>query len=285
VNKVPTRHAVALTLLLLLCLPALGAQRQPEPQETTVGIPVEPPVETDVETGFETGVGNVAETVMDGVYSEMQATRGEASYTAFCSGCHGDALEGVSAPALTGDRFIERWREAMLDTLYGFITERMPPGRGRDGDPISDNEYVDILTYILKVNAYPAGGDELAADRVGRVMLVGQDGPQPVPDGSLIVAVGCLARDPDGRWLLVNTPEPARTRTPTTSTRAELDAFRQRELGTLTFRLADLAAVPDFIPDDHIGHKMQAKGYLVRQPNAERIGLSAMEMVDSTCGG
>jgi len=43
-------------------------------------------------------------------------------------------------------------------------------------------------------------------------------------------------------------------------------------LGTLIFRLADLDAVPDFAPDSHKGHKMQAKGYLVRQPGAERIG-------------
>jgi hypothetical protein len=26
------------------------------------------------------------------------------------------------------------------------------------------------------------------------------------------------------------------------------------------------------------------KGYLTRQPNAERIGLTAIDMVDSTCG-
>jgi hypothetical protein len=30
---------------------------------------------------------------------------------------------------------------------------------------------------------------------------------------------------------------------------------------------------------------MQAKGYLVRQPNAERISLSSMEMLDANCGG
>jgi hypothetical protein len=28
---------------------------------------------------------------------------------------------------------------------------------------------------------------------------------------------------------------------------------------------------------------MQAKGFLVRQPNAERINLSSIDMLDSTC--
>ena len=61
-------------------------------------------------------------TVLDGVYSDAQATRGKASYSAVCLGCHDAALEGVSAPQLTGDRFIERRREAMLDTFYNFIS-------------------------------------------------------------------------------------------------------------------------------------------------------------------
>ena len=36
--------------------------------------------------------------------TDAEAVRGRASYKAVCSGCHGNALEGVSAPGLTGDR-------------------------------------------------------------------------------------------------------------------------------------------------------------------------------------
>jgi mono/diheme cytochrome c family protein len=77
-----------------------------------------------------------ARTVLDGVYPDGQAMRGKVLYTSTCGGCHGDALEGVSAPELTGDRFIECWREAMLDVIYDFIRERMPPPprRGRRPD-------------------------------------------------------------------------------------------------------------------------------------------------------
>src|SRR5262249_12634641 len=60
-------------------------------------------------------------TVLAGVYSEAQAARGHDFYTAVCSSCHGAALEGISAPPLKDDRFIERWREGMLDSLYDFI--------------------------------------------------------------------------------------------------------------------------------------------------------------------
>ena len=223
-------------------------------------------------------------TVLDGVYSDAQATRGQAFYTAVCSVCHGDALEGVSAPQLTGNRFIERWREGTLDGIYSFIRERMPLGRGPNAKPIPDADYLDILTYILNVNGYRTGPSELTPDLLGSVMLVGKNGPQPVPDGALVITVGCLSQARDGVWVLFSATEPARTRTSTTSTPAELRTSSQKSLGTLIFRLADLEAVPDFAPDAHKGHKMQAKGYLVRQPRAERISLSSMEMLDSTCG-
>ena len=223
-------------------------------------------------------------TVLDGVYSDTQATRGKDFYTTVCSACHGNALEGVSAPALAGTRFIERWREGMLDSFYDFVRERMPFGRPANAKPIPDSQYLDIVTYILKVNGYPNGPSELTPNLLGSVMLVGRNGPQPVPDGALVSTVGCLSQMNDDVWILSTATEPVRTRTETTSTPEELTASSQRSLGTLTFRLTDLEAIPDFVPDAHKGHKMQAKGYLVRQPNAERISLSSMDMLDSKCG-
>jgi len=222
-------------------------------------------------------------TVLDGVYSETQGTRGQTLYTALCGACHGNALEGVSAPALADNRFIEKWREGSLDNIYNFIRQRMPLGRSPNASRISDGDYLDILTYILQVNGYRSGPSDLATDSLKDVMLVGKNGPRPVPDGALVVTVGCLSQSPNGVWILSSATDPVRTRTEITSTPAELKTSGQKGLGTLTFRLTDIDAVPDFTPEEHQGHKMQAKGYLVRQPNAERIGLSSIQMVDSTC--
>lgn len=221
-------------------------------------------------------------TVLDGTYSDAQAARGKTAYTTHCAACHGDALEGVSAPPLTGSRFLERWREGTLDGIYGFIRERMPFGKAPGSTRISDGEYLDIVTYLLKLNGYPAGPSDLTLDRAGKIMLVGKNGPQPVPDGSLVVAIGCLSQR-DGNWILSNAAEPARTRSES-ATATELKSSSEKPLGTLTFRLADLDAVPDFAPAAHEGHKMHAKGYLVRQTNAERIHLSSIEMLSAACG-
>src|SRR5262249_16954512 len=218
-------------------------------------------------------------TVLDGVYSNAQAERGHGFYTTYCSACHGNSLEGVSAPPLTGTRFLERWREGALDPLYEFIRQRMPFGRPANAKPIPDGEYLDILTYILKVNGYRAGESELARNLLANVVLVGMNGRQPVPDGAHVVTVGCLIQIGDSGWALSKATEPARTPEENTPTSSPF----KKELGTLTFRLADLEAVPDFSPSIHQGHKIQAKGFLVRQPNAERISLTAMEMLDPSC--
>src|SRR5438046_982450 len=122
------KAAATSLILLVLCIPAIQAQSQ-----------------------------NPGKTVLDGVYSEAQVTRGQASYTATCSVCHGKALEGISAPELTGNRFIERWREGTLDGIYNFIRERMPLGRAANAKPIPDGDYFDILAYILKANGYRSG--------------------------------------------------------------------------------------------------------------------------------
>ena len=223
-------------------------------------------------------------TVLDGVFSEAQAKRGEAAYAANCGVCHGADLEGISAPELKGTHFLERWREDMLDTIYNYIKDNMPQGRAPDAPRIPDTDYLDILTHILSVNGYRAGASDLTGDLLEKVMLVGKNGPQRVPDGSLVVTVGCLSQARDGVWILFSATEPVRARRSTTSTPAELNASSQKRPRSLIFRLADLEAVPDFVPDSHKGHKVQAKGYLTRQPGAERISLSSMTMLDSMCG-
>src|SRR5689334_3932227 len=91
-------------------------------------------------------------TILDGVYTTEQAARGEAAYNANCAKCHeGECPEGspLGAPL-----FIERWREENLAFLFTFMKTRMPAkAEGSLADPV----YLDILTFLLKKNEYPAG--------------------------------------------------------------------------------------------------------------------------------
>src|SRR5262249_8038768 len=128
-----------------------------------------------------------ASTVLDGVYTTAQATKGEAEFQDKCAKCHeGDDAGG---PMLTGRAFVDRWREDNVDVLYEFIRTRMPAdSRGS----LSDEAYLNILTYLLESNGFAAGNAELRGDMLPRIRLVGKDGPKPLPNNTLIRAVGCL---------------------------------------------------------------------------------------------
>ena len=96
----------------------------------------------------------------DRLYSEKQAARGEETYQQFCSACHGARLQGTPAAPLTGEAFRGRWEDGKhtLDDLYYIIRSLMPnnaPGS------LSKSQYADVVAFILKVNNYPAGEEEL----------------------------------------------------------------------------------------------------------------------------
>ena len=183
-------------------------------------------------------------TVLDGVYNQEQMERGQVAYEATCSGCHALNLVGGRNSALKGDLFLDKWREFNLDLLYGFISGAMPPRQNENAVVLPDQEYLDILTYIVSGNGAPAGEDELTMDELAEVRFVGPDGPQPLPLGALVSVVGCLERSPDNDWVLTNGSQPIRSQTlPFDTTTDELMDAESIPLGTETFGLRDMAFV------------------------------------------
>jgi mono/diheme cytochrome c family protein len=101
-------------------------------------------------------------TVEDGVYSDAQASRGQVLYAQRCAACHGPALAGASAPALTGDAFTNRFRAEPLSALFIQIRYAMPPGTAGEAKPTPE-QAADLVAHILKSNRFPAGKDDFAA--------------------------------------------------------------------------------------------------------------------------
>ena len=220
-----------------------------------------------------------ARTVLDGVYTEAQAKRGEAQYGMNCAKCHEGA--DVDGPPLTGDPFIDRWREDSLATLYNFIRTQMPrdtPGK------LTEPAYRDILSFLLAANEFPAGSAELTTSSLGGVELVGKDGPKPLPTNALVMVAGCLAPGEKDTWKLTNATRPARTRTADATTPEELKNSASRPLADQEFALQDLAGWrPGFAPATYRGHKVQVKGVLIRQANQNRIHVTSFESVAEKC--
>ncbi|MBU3078599.1 c-type cytochrome [Sphingomonas quercus] len=113
-------------------------------------------------------------TVWDGAYSEAQAKRGEAQYTAHCASCHGDNLAGADvAPPLAGGGFLSNWSGQSAGDLFTRIKTTMPqdnPGS------LGSAAVADVEAYILSKNGFPAGSTELPRD----ASLLGQT--KIVPD-------------------------------------------------------------------------------------------------------
>lgn len=101
-------------------------------------------------------------TVWDKVYTDEQATRGEAAYANTCAACHGEALIGGNAPPLKGDEFAFLWGDKSLGELFERMKTLMPP---EAPDSLSKETYRDIAAFVLKANHYPAGEKELPADQ------------------------------------------------------------------------------------------------------------------------
>jgi S-disulfanyl-L-cysteine oxidoreductase SoxD len=101
-------------------------------------------------------------TVQDGVFSDAQATRGQALYARRCAGCHGPALAGASGPSLSGDLFTNKFRMEPLSALFIQIRYAMPPGDEASAR-LADDESADLVAHILKTNGFPAGKTDFAA--------------------------------------------------------------------------------------------------------------------------
>jgi alcohol dehydrogenase (cytochrome c) len=94
-----------------------------------------------------------------GLYTEAQAARGQTLYASHCAKCHGQQLEGGSAAALAGSRFLAKWATGKtLDDLFYITRTQMPYGAaGR----LTQQQYLDIIAYQLRVLGYSAGANEL----------------------------------------------------------------------------------------------------------------------------
>ena len=217
--------------------------------------------------------------VWSGVFTAAQSSRGEAVFGAKCAKCHEGA--DVDGPPLTGDPFIDRWREDTLDSLYGFIKDQMPrdtPGK------LEPKQYVDVLTYLLSENHIPPGGQELTVENIPFTLLIGVDGPKPLPVNSLVKVVGCLAQDGSRGWTLQRAGDPARVHSANETTASELMASVSKALGTQTFELPNLAELgPAFVAEANQGHKLMVKGVLGRRGNATRINVLSAGSIAATC--
>ena len=100
-----------------------------------------------------------------------EAAEGRDVYDGRCKSCH-------TAISHTGAPFRANWDKKPLADLYDYMVEKMPkdaPGT------LSEEEYTQVLAYVLRMNGMPAGTDNLSSDRK---VLKSIRIDAPIPKGS-----------------------------------------------------------------------------------------------------
>ena len=217
-------------------------------------------------------------TVWDGVYTAEQAERGWTLYESHCAHCHRVGV-GEAVP-IFGEHFFRRWFEDDLASLVSWVSTSMPadaPGI------LEDHVYLDIVAYMLEASGLPPGDEPIALDpeRLSGIIVVDEGGlGGDVPDFSLIQVSGCLSRRSDDTWVVTQATEPDRIRDPGAAAPAELVALMITPLGDLTFQIPDRPALGR---DALAGHKILAKGTLIRQPGDDRISPATLQSLGPNC--
>ncbi len=124
--------ALALGLICAVQVSVLGAESGALPAETA--------------SGGVTG-GQSGGSVLDGVFTQAQASRGEQTFRQVCSACH-DTGE------FSGGRFRLTWVGRSAGDLFDTISTLMPEG---DPGSLSPAQYAAVVAYLLQINGYPAG--------------------------------------------------------------------------------------------------------------------------------
>ncbi len=206
-----------------------------------------------------------------GVYTAAQAARGTRLFDTNCQGCHRDP--GGNAPVLAGDRFVRLFGDGTLQALFTSIKTTMP--RQAPGS-LTDAEYVDIVSHLMRANGYGDGPTELGLADLPGIVIPGSGGGNL--DQALVQVTGCLSRS--GRtWTLTSATDPVRTREPEAPGDEEAARLETGPAGALTFRLQQVYAAPAGWTDQRVA----ARGFLSQAGAEPRITVTSMRTLASRC--
>jgi mono/diheme cytochrome c family protein len=96
-------------------------------------------------------------------FDSAQVAHGKRLYGSACAKCHGANMQGVTAPALSGPAFAPASGSHLtIGGIYTYMSTNMPADRP---GKLKDDEYADIMAYLLNANGYAPGNAKMTADR------------------------------------------------------------------------------------------------------------------------
>lgn len=144
---------------------AAAKKAEAEAAAAAAQVPAAPVATADIDTS--------ERTIWDGVFTAAQAEAGKALYTANCQTCHGTTGRGgPGGPPITGAGFNKKWVDSSVLDFYTFAHTNMPPGRA--GTIGNEQDYVNIVAYVLDMHGADPGTSELVynEEQLGNIFIV-----------------------------------------------------------------------------------------------------------------
>ncbi|WP_277185331.1 c-type cytochrome [Caballeronia sp. BR00000012568055] len=95
-------------------------------------------------------------------FEQAQTVRGKTLYSGACAKCHGAQLQGVTAPALQGPAFAPAQNAHLtVGGVFTYMATNMPADRP---GKLKDQDYADIMAFLLYSNGYKATSGKMTAD-------------------------------------------------------------------------------------------------------------------------
>ena len=148
---------------------------------------------------------------------------------------------------------------------------------------LAESMYLDMLAHLLKNNDYRSGSAELTAAATKNILVVGRDGPKPLPNNVLVTVTGCFAPGAANTAQLIKASAASRTRTGDEASAEELKAAEAKPPGSLSFRLRNLDTVTGFHADSANGHVVMVKGVLGTDSSGVRINATLIKPFAASC--
>jgi len=151
-------RTIALTVCIMGTFAGAAAAQQPQPLTTSGASATARP--------------DSLRSTQAGVFTDAQAKRGEQTYAGICKSCH-------TPTEHTGAAFNQSWNAHPLSDLFHYLRESMPKDDPGSLDPY---DAADVIAFLLKLNAMPAGTTELAPDTVAlKKILIDTRNTRPSP--------------------------------------------------------------------------------------------------------
>lgn len=104
-----------------------------------------------------------------GIFTEGQADRGDTAFDEVCADCH-------TTSEFRGRTFQSNWGRRTVYSFFRTIRSTMP-----DDNPggLEEQTYLDVVSYILRLNGHAAGASELTPESPMRSVRMAPPDPNP----------------------------------------------------------------------------------------------------------